>query len=127
MLIPRFKGSKREAWEKEISINLTEFFFFFFTAVSAVCIAEMVGDVTNFDLPAGQGSVCHLLQVQACRCLVAVLQGELALQRRYIQKDGQDKLGLVQNPLPIVKLDERHRGREGGSHEWQEVQKREGH
>lgn len=85
----------------------------------AVCIAEVVGDATNFDLPAGQWSVCHSFQVQACRS-PAVLQGELALKSRHIQKDGQDELGLIQNPLPIHKLDRRHRGRERGSHEWQQ-------
>ncbi len=74
-------------------------------------------DVTNFDLPAGQWSACHSFLVQACRS-PAVLQRELALKSRHIQKDGQDKLGLVQNPIPIHKLHKSHSGREGGSHEW---------
>lgn len=76
-----------------------------------MCFANIVGDVTDFDLPAGQWSVCRSVRVQVCRNL-AVLQGELALQSRHVKKDSQDKLGPVQDPLPILGLDKRHRGRE---------------
>lgn len=77
-----------------------------FIADSPVYRAEMTGDMTNFDLPAGQWSVCHCFQVHVCRSLAA-LQRQLALQSRHIQKGGQNKLGLIQNPLPIHKLDKR--------------------
>lgn len=85
------------------------------TSSSTVC--------TNFDLPAGQRSVCRSFRVQVCGN-PAVLQGELALQSCQIQKDGRDKLGLVQDPLPTLKL-ETQRGREAGSHEEEEVKKRQ--
>lgn len=88
--------------------------------MSAVYFANIVGERTDFDLPAGQRSVCRSSRIQVCRNL-AVLQGELALQSRHIKKDGQDKLGPVQNPLPILELDKRHRGREEGSNEWEEA------
>lgn len=71
--------------------------------------------MTNFDLPASQWSVCRRFQILVCRSR-AVLQRELALQSCHIQKDGQDKLGLVQNPLPIHELHKRHSGREGEGH-----------
>lgn len=67
-------------------------------------------NVTNFDLPASQWSVCHGFQVQGCRG-PPVLQGELALQGCCIQEGGQDKQGLIQNPLSIHKLDNTHRKR----------------
>lgn len=90
---------KRDKWRKQREEKLT----------------QLRGNrhVTNFDLPAGQWSVCSSFRLQVCRNL-AVLQRELALQSRHIQKDGRDKLGLVQNPLPVLKL-ETHR--EGGEPE----------
>lgn len=78
------------------------------------------GARTDFDLPAGQRSVRRSSRIQICRNL-AVLQGELALQSRHVEKDSQDKLGPVQNPLPILELDKRHRGREERSNEWEEA------
>lgn len=67
--------------------------------------------MTYFNLPAGQWSVCHRFQVHTCRN-PAVLQGELALQSCVIQKGGQHKQRLVQNPLPIHKLKMRQTGEE---------------
>lgn len=88
---------KRDKWRKQREEKLTQ-------------PTRSDRHVTNFDLPAGQRPVCSSFRLQVCRNL-AVLQRELALQSSHIQKDGRDKLGLVQNPLPILKL-ETHR--EGG-------------
>lgn len=88
---------KRDKWRKQREEKLTQ-------------PRRSSRHVTNFDLPAGQRSVCSSFRLQVCRNL-AVLQRELALQSRHIQKDGRDKLRLVQNPLPVLKL-ETHR--EGG-------------
>lgn len=91
---------KRDKWRKQREEKLTQ-------------PRRTNRHVTNFDLPAGQRSVCSSFRLQVSGNL-AVLQRELALQGRHIQKDGRHKLGLVQNPLSIFKL-ETHR--DGGEPE----------
>lgn len=40
----------------------------------------------------------------------AFLQGELALHSRLVQEDGRDKLGLVRQPVAVLKLERRTGG-----------------
>lgn len=58
--------------------------------------------VTNFDLPARNGLVCH----RVCRTLV-VLQWEPALKTCFIQKSGLNKPRSNRDRLPDFNLDKR--------------------
>lgn len=62
-------------------------------------------EAADLDLPAGQRpcGVASSIGFRACRSL-AILQGELALQSHLVKEDSWDKLGLVQQPVAVLKL-----------------------
>lgn len=64
----------------------------------------------DLDLPASQrpAGIGSGVGFRACGN-PAFLQGELALHGRLVQEDSRDKLGLVQQPVAVLKL-ERHTG-----------------
>lgn len=62
----------------------------------------------DLDLPASQRPAGIGVGFRACGN-PTFLQGELALHGRLVQEDSRDKLGLVQQPVAVLKL-ERHTG-----------------
>lgn len=71
-------------------------------------------DLPASQRPAGVGGVG--VGFRACGN-PAFLQGELALHSRLVQEDSRDKLGLVRQPVAVLKL-ERRTGDGETSHLW---------